>query len=405
MALEIRTITDDEIAAYREAMLVTFGEDAESDPDGPERVRALVPRNEQLWAAFDRGAVVATSGTYDFTVTVPGGQLEMAGLTMVSVRPTHRRRGILRELMRLHLDEARSRGIPLSGLWASEASIYGRFGYGIAVEGDELEIEDGRAVELVGPREVDDLEWADEARARSELPELYARALAGRPGALTRSAAWWRERRFLESGWQRGAGTSRRRHVIAVRGGERVGYLAYRQKGGLSTTLPAGKVEIVELIGIDARAERTLWQFALNVDLFPGVRWWNAPVDDAFPWTVANQAQIQRKRSDTMWLRIDDVAAVLAARRYAVDGVLRFAIDDRAWDLIVEDGRGMCEARPDSSGVSLRLGRAALGSLYLGGVSAAVLARAGQLQGDAAAIALATRMFASERAPWCPEVF
>src|SRR4051812_20794820 len=129
MALEIRTVTDDELLAFRAAVVTIFGDDPDSDPDGATRLRALIAP-EQRWAAFDGGAIVATAATFDHAIVVPGGgRIPMAGLTMVGVRPTHRRRGLLRELMRLHLDDARRRGFPISGLWASEASIYQRFGY------------------------------------------------------------------------------------------------------------------------------------------------------------------------------------------------------------------------------------------------------------------------------------
>lgn len=405
MSLEIRAITDDEIPAYREAMLGTFGEDPESDPTGPARIRALIAP-AQLWAAFDGGAVVATAGTFDLAIALPGGgQLPMAGLTMVSVRPTHRRRGILRELMRLHLDDARGRGFAISGLWASEASIYGRFGYGVAAEGDAIEIAQAPAVAFAEARELDAVEPIDEERARRELPAIYARAAADRPGALIRSEVWWRERRFLEAPMMRG-GASRRRHAVAVRGGERVGYLQYRQRPSFTDGLPAGKVEIVELVAVDTRAAATLWQLALRVDLFPTVTWWNAPVDDVLPWLLADPRRVKRRRTDTLWLRIEDVPAALAARGYASDGRLELAIEGAAWELVVEGGRGRAAPIARAPGdAALRLSRAALGSLYLGGFPASLLARAGHIHGAPASIAAADRLFDSAFAPWCPEVF
>jgi len=403
MPVEIRTITDDEVGAYRQAMIETFGDDAEGDPAGVDRTRALVDRS-QMWAAFDRGQIVATSGTFDLSIGTPGGgSLRMAGLTMVTVRPTHRRRGLLRALMQLHLDDARARGYPISGLWASEASIYGRFGYGMATEAYAVEIADAGTVVVAGGGPLDELEWIDEARARAVLPSIYAVATADRPGALRRTEVWWRERRFLEAAFARG-GASRLRHVLARRDDRLVGYIAYRQRGGFTASLPSGRTEIKELIAVDTRAEATLWRFALGMDLFPTVTWWNAPVDDVLPWMVNDPRRIQRRRTDDLWLRIEDVAATLEARRYPADGGLRFAIDDTtAWELAVDEGRGRCTA--STRAPDLRLDRATLSSLYLGGVSASRLARAGLVHGDVAAIATADRLFASAVAPWCPEVF
>lgn len=407
MTLEIRTITDAELPAFREAMLATFGADADSDPDGDDRIRALIAP-DQRWAAFDGGTVVATAATFEQAITVPGGgRIPMAGLTMVSVRPTHRRRGLLRELMRLHLEDARRRGYPISGLWASEAAIYQRFGYGIAAESHAVEIDDAPAVAFAAPGEPDELRWIDEADARRELPAIYARALGGRPGALIRSEAWWRERRFLEVPLAR-AGASRRRHVVAARAGEAVGYLQFRQRPGVTNDRPSGVLEIIELVAIDARAEATLWQVALRADLFPRVTWWNAPVDDPLPWMVTDARRIRRRRVDTLWLRLGDVPAALAARRYAAAGALRLAIDGDAWELTVAGGgHARCEAAAGAAphAPALRLSRPALGSLYLGGVSASQLARAGAVQGEPAAIEAADRLFAWPIAPWCPEVF
>jgi predicted acetyltransferase len=404
MSLEIRTVADDELPAFRAAMMATFGEDADSDPEGAARIRALVAPG-QRWAAFDDGAVVATAATFDLAIALPGGgRLPMAGLTMVMVRPTHRRRGILRELMRLHQGDARRRGFPISGLWASEASIYQRFGYGVAAEGDAIEIDGAHAIAFAEPREYDAIQWIDEERARGELPAIYDRAIANRPGALIRSEAWWQERRFLESPFMRG-GASRRRHAVAARAGELVGYLQFRQRPGFTDGLPSGSLEIIELLGVDARAEATLWRLALRADLFPRVKWWNAPTDDLLPWILTDARRVRRRRTDTLWLRLDDIPAALAARRYAAEGTLRLEVEGAAWELAVDgDGRARCTAA-EPAAPALRLSRPALGSLYLGGVSAALLARAGAVHGDLAAIAAADRLFASPIAPWCPEIF
>jgi len=403
MALEIRTITDDEVPQFHATLMATFGNDAnDADPHGAARLRALVPTS-QAWAAFDRGQVVATAATFDHQLGVPGGgSLPMAGLTMVTVRPTHRRRGLLSALLQRHLDDARARGFASSGLWASEAGIYGRFGYGIAAHGDAIEIVDAPTVTVAAGRELDEVAWLEEPQARALLPAIYARATAQRPGALRRSEVWWRERRFLEAPYVR-AGASRRRHVVARRDGELVGYVAYRQRGGFAAGASDGKVEISELVAVDPRAEATLWRYALAVDLFPRVTWWNAPVDDTLAWLVPDPRRVQRRRTDTLWLRIDDVAATLAARRYEADGTLRLAIDATTWQLVVEDGHGRVTATAGAPEV--RLTRQALGAAYLGGVPLTQLARAELAHGDPAALATADRLFHSAIAPWCPEVF
>jgi predicted acetyltransferase len=402
MALEIRTITDGEIAAYREAALATFGTDPEVEgPGGVDQHRALIGK-QQAWAAFDGSMIVATAGTFDLTIGLPGGtSIPIAGLTLVTVRPTHRRRGILRELMRLHLDDARARGYAISGLWASEAPIYSRFGYGLASYCDVYEIANARTLRVTAA-EPDSLEVIDEARAREVLPAVYARAVAARPGAIRRTDGWWRERRFLETPWAR-AGASKRRHVLARRGDEVVGYLVYRQRGKVTDGLFDGRVEINELLAVDPRADVTLWKFALSVDLFPTVTWWNAPADCPLPWLVDDMRRIKSRRSDGLWLRIGDIPAALTARRYTSDGSLRISVGVATYELAVAGGTAQCT--PTSKPADVTLAPTTLSSLYLGMTSASQLARADLVRGDAAAIVTADRLFASPVAPWIPEVF
>jgi len=402
MPLEIRVITDDEVVAFREAALATFGVDPEVEgPTAPDMQRALIGK-QQAWAAFDGGMIVGTSATFDLTISLPGGtSIPMAGLTFVTVRPTHRRRGILRELMRLHLEDARARGFAISGLWASETPIYPRFGYGLASYCDAYEILAAQTLK-VAVHDADTLEPIDETRAREILPGVYARAVADRPGALRRTDVWWRERRFLETPFAR-AGASKRRHVIARRGDEVVGYVAYRQRAKFTDGMGDGRLEIIELLAIDPQAEATLWRFALSADLFPTVTWWNAPADCALPWLVNDMRRIKSRRSDGMWLRFENIPTALEARGYTTDGTLRLAIGAATYELVVDGGRGRCALTSHVADITLE--PTTLGSMYLGCTSATQLARADLVRGTPTAITTADQLFASPVAPWCPEVF
>lgn len=403
MALDLRTITDDELPAFFDCDMTTFGHDAaDEDPDGASRLRVLIPP-AQRWGVFDGDLVVGTAATFDHAIGLPGGGTSrLAGLTLVAVRPTHRRRGLMSSLVKRHLDDARDRGFAISGLWASEGAIYGRFGYGVAAFGDALSIASAHALRVRLDGEPDTIASLDERAARAQLPAVYAQATARRPGALRRSEPWWRERRFLETPFVRG-GASRRRHAIARRGGAAVGYVAYRQRPGAIGGVAEGKIEIIELMGVDAHAEASLWRHVLALDLHPHVTWWNAPVDEALPWRVDDARRIARMSNDTLWLRIEDVAAALAARGYTTDGALRIAVDGVTWQLVTRDGRGHAEPTPQPA--ELHVSRATLSSLYLGATPASRLARAGLVTGDAAAITRADALFASAIAPWCPEVF
>jgi predicted acetyltransferase len=398
----IRTVADEEVLAFRTTLMNVFGGDTDDDPSGTERLRALIEPT-QRWAAFDGSHMVATAASFNFEMRIPGGSLPMAGLTQVTVSPSHRRQGILRALIAQHLSDAKLRGFAASTLWASESRIYRRFGYGIAAMHDELAIENAHSLNVVDGRICDQFQTIDESRARDLMPAIYQRATLSRPGTLHRSDVWWRERRFLEAPFVR-AGASRRRYVLALRDGEPVGYVTYRQRGGFDEGLPSGKVEIVELIGQDAQAESSLWKFVLRVDLFPHVKWSNAPGDSMLPWIVDDSRQVNRRRTDNIWLRIDDVVAALQARSYSSDGTLRISVDGEATvELRVVNGRPHCEQVAEPA--ELLLSRPTLGSLFLGCVDAEVLANAGCLQASATTVAKASRLFGWPVAPWCPEIF
>src|SRR5262245_11906864 len=129
MAIEIAMWGPERHAEFTLPLRTAFG--LLFDAERAARVQRL-PEMFHRVAALDAGAIVGSAGTYRFDMTTPGGSVPTAGLTMVGVLPTHRRRGVLSQMMRRHIDEARAAGLPVSALWASEGSIYGRFGYGIA---------------------------------------------------------------------------------------------------------------------------------------------------------------------------------------------------------------------------------------------------------------------------------
>ena len=134
--MEIRGIRPDEAEAHIRAIGVGFGEQVS---DEVVRLEKAVLETDRALAAFDGDRMVGGSAAISFQLAVPGGVVPCAGITSVSVHPTHRRRGILTALMRRLLDDLRGREA-ISALWASEGAIYGRFGYGMATLSTELEV-------------------------------------------------------------------------------------------------------------------------------------------------------------------------------------------------------------------------------------------------------------------------
>ena len=402
---EIRFITDDEVDAYWRAIAVGFGDDPGDDAERLRHFAAINPVETSI-AAFDRGHMIATFGSYDLDMTLPGGAtVPMAGTTHVTVHPTHRRRGILTEMMRRHLDQAVERGQPMAGLWASEERIYGRFGYGPAAFGQELLIPD-HTVESPAPDPSISVHPLRPEEAATVCPPLFDRTRPRTAGQFVRTDTWW-ESRILYDPESRWRGSGRQRYVVAERDGQPVGYLMFRLKQ--LDSWGEGRTQIIELVADDEAVRRALWHFATNVDLYRNLRWWNAPMDEPTLLELDRFRQVERRLMDALWLRPLDVPTLLEARSYERDGEIVLGIADRfgpttgRYRLEVADGKGRCQVVTDEPDVELDV--SALGRLLLGSPVGASLHRAGLVDGTAEAAGRLHDLLATRLQPHCPEVF
>ncbi len=405
MDLTVRPITDDEVDTFRRRLSRGFGGDALEDEDSTNFRRIVeLPRTV---AAFDRGDLVGTCVAFSLEVTVPGGALPMGGTTMVTVQPTHRRRGVLRAMMKEHLDEVRRRGEPLAGLWASEGSIYARFGFGPAAEACDARL-DGRAVTFSGDGPDGSVRLIEPQECNAILPPVYDRVRATRPGMLSRSDDWWAARHFQDPKHRRGD-RSAKRCAVYEDGGAATGYAVYRQKVGRDS-IAEGEVFVVELIAATPDAHDGLWRFLSSIDLFPNVRYPHLPADDELHWRLTDARRLERSVRDTLWLRLMNVATALSRRSYGAQGGLVLGVRDpfmpeNGGSYRLEARAGSAACRRCSDEPDLELGIDALSAVYLGGHRPSTLARAGSVRGAADALATADRLFAWAPLPWCPEVF
>ena len=402
----IRPIVAEEVMPFWTALARGFGGDPHpsDEDDRLERLEAMMGLDRTI-AAFDEDTIVGTAGTFGFDLTVPGSSVPMGGLSLVTVQPTHTRRGLLRAMMEAHLDDVRSHEEPVAGLWASESSIYGRFGFGVAAEYLDISFEAG-AVGYDDIDGVDRIALLDADAAAGALPGIYGSAVGQRPGMLSRSDAWWKHRVFDDPEHHRG-GKSSRRYAVAYRGGDTVGYVAYRQKENWEDFLPHGTVHVVEIIALDDDARHGLWQYVSTIDLFPKVENWNVPVDFELPLQVRDPRRIKRVLNDGLYVRIVDVSRALEARGYRVSDSIVFGVHgddvDGTYRLEVSPEGATCAPTDAAADVEMEL--RTLGSLYLGGMSASRRARAGLISGSPAAIERLDAIMSWDIAPWCPEVF
>lgn len=365
----IRPFQADELVAAHAALELAFG----SDPNAADRDMDLtLLRPEATLGAWDGETVIATAGYYDLPLTVPGGVVEAAGVTWVSVAPTHRRQGIVTQLMQRQLADLHDAGRPVAALWASEGSIYQRFGYGPGSWQLNVEVPAGaaftRPVDVRGLRVVPPSEQA--------LRPVLDREVGGRPGWWARSSKWWAYRLF-DPEHRRGGATTLR----AVIDGDR-GYALYRTKNEWGGAGPNGHVTVAEVLASDPESEARLWRFLLDQDLMRHVRGWGQPVDSPLLQLLAEPRSAQARLSDALWVRLVDVPGALVRRSYPSEVDVVLEVTDRhcpwnagRWRLSTGAAGATCVATTDPADLALDVRD--LGAAYLGGTTLAARAAAG----------------------------
>ena len=266
--------TDEALRAWSDPAGAAFAEPFESDAEFEQARRFW--ELDRLIGAVDGETWVGTGGAYTFRLTVPGGEVGAAGITAIAVAPSHRRRGILRQMMRWLLDQARERGEPVAILWASESAIYQRFGYGIGTLQSTIDIERTR-VRFVRPTEpLGRVRLVDRDEAMRLIPPVYEAIRARVPGSLDRSEAHWRDGLLDDQPWMRQGNGPKFRAVLEVDGAVR-GFALYRVKSEWDDRGPNNTLQILEVIGLDAAAERVLWEWLCGIDLVGHIKGGRGP--------------------------------------------------------------------------------------------------------------------------------
>ena len=406
MDFEIRPCQEGEIRRALEICETAFGAGV-SDGDAA-RMEALI-EPQRSFMAFDGDAAVGTGGNFTFELTVPGAvSLPAAGLTMVGVLPSHRRKGMLTQLMRTFLADAKKRGEPLSVLWASEGSIYQRFGFGIATRQIIISAQADR-MRMIDQPDPLVARMHTEQEAAEVIPPIYDRIRARTPGMYARSKKWWTAKTLADPEDHRNGGGPMW-YATIEKDGRPEGYALYRIHGAWET-FAAGKVAVQEAMATSPAVEKALWNYLFNIDLVKDIEAYFLPLDHPLQLMVTEPRRLRAKIVEALWLRIVDVTGALAGRAYLTDDTITFELTDGflpenegVWRLETSGGEGRAarsEGAPD-----VRLSAADLGGMYLGGCTFSELLSAGR--GEEITPGAARRMdlmFASEITPWCPEIF
>ncbi|MEU6415140.1 GNAT family N-acetyltransferase [Microbispora sp. NPDC046933] len=369
---------------------------------------------DRLLSAFDGDLRVGCAGALSFRMTVPGGPIPVAGVTAVGVLPSHRRRGVLTALMTRQLHELHEDGREaVAALYASQAGIYGRFGYGRAADAMSFRIPThGSAFARSAPSDPGlRLRVVRPADALADFRRVYDAVRPGRPGLYARSDAYWRVEILSDTEFHRG-GMGPLRCVVAEDGEGARGYALFRVRSGSTEhDVPDGEVRLLELFASDPAAYALVWRSVLDRDLCSRVVAERRPVDDPIMHLLAESRHLNAVWYDDLWVRLVDVDRALVSRAYAAPADVVVEVEDEVcpwnagrWHLKTTGGEPSCERSDAPADITLPVD--VLGAAYLGGRPLRAAADAGLVREHRpGALRELSAAMAWDPAPWGCRVF
>lgn len=413
MPIKLTPVTDNNFAEWRKAVRQGFGDHVH--PDDISRLRNDRAEIDRLVAAVDTRSdrIVGTGGADSYSLTVPGGAtVPMAGVAYMTTSVTHRRQGAFSSMMKRIHDSARERGEIIAGLWASQAHLYSRFDYGLAINSYDWEIDPyfGAIAHQPGSENSEPdahVYFIDADEAAVTLPGIYDQIRKQTIGAVDRKAGRWRYLLFDEERVRDGA--SALFFAICEEDGEQTGYVSYRMRRKGDSDM--GTLQVEEQAAVTDTAHAALWRFLLGFDLVGKITAINRPADDPLWWMLADPRRLGRKSHDSMWIRLLDIPKALEARTYSADGRLKIGlVSERQPDvagtyvLDIDDSRASVKKTTDKPDVVMT--PADLSTIYLGGNTPGPLVEAGRIDLlTAGSLAKLHGMFATDSAPWCAHYF
>lgn len=402
VTFRVRVLQPDELRAAH-VLFAGALHRAVNDDEAWERSRHSYSPGRTL-GVDDESGLIGTTTSFPTRTVLPGGAvLDTAAVTRVGVRADRTRRGVLSALMAEQLDGCVARGEPLASLRASEARIYGRFGYGVATRGRSVTVRtrasgwrpgapEGGSVRLLGASEVVPV-----------LSALHERIGLRRTGNIARNPAWWVQ--------SVGRHVAEREHVLAAvhTGPEGEDGFVVAVPGTGDDDFAARTLLVVDLHATGAGATAGLWRFLHGLDLIGRLQAGTRPLDEPLDLLLDDPRSVTVDGvTDETWLRIVDVPAALEARSWGAAPPVLLAVHDRL--------------RPDNAGVyrvgdgtaqriaplggpvdpQLECDVAGLAMAYLGDRAPSLLAATGWWRAhDPAVLRHADAVFATAEVPWC----
>jgi predicted acetyltransferase len=408
----IRPITREELPTWFETFGTAFYFWA-SDPHAMAALRGETMDLNRALGAFDNGTIVGTYRSFPTRLTVPGGaRLTVDAVSAVSVRPTHRRQGILTRMITEDLWRSVDRGEVASILIAAEWPIYGRYGYGPATWQAHWTLHTGASSFRVPP--IGTIEVVDALAARQLLPGIYDAYVAAQPGAIDRPDHRWDG----ELGLIDLAGRPKWKGQVAIHrnpAGEPDGYARIHGEENWVDMRPQHKLLVDELHGVTPEAELDLWRHLAQMDLTATIQAEVRREHEPMQWALTDPRAAQvTARADFLWVRLLDIERTLGARTYERDASIVLEVVDvlggkpgpaaGRYRLEVRGGTATC-TRTDAD-ADLTIDVRTLGAAYLGGTRLAEASLAmGATEHRPGALAEADRLFKTAAEPWCSTWF
>jgi predicted acetyltransferase len=400
MTTEIRVLdAEDELIAAANLFRIAMVGFPPLPTLAPGRITTLLEAGRTVGAFVD-GQLVGTADAVTSGLTLPGGAMvDHAAVTHIGVLPSFTRKRIATELVHHQLRDIAARGEVVATLRASEATIYERYGYGVASSSQSVEVQTARAALRPGVGTGGPVRLIDAAQAWDVLPRIYAENRSTRPGTIDRPEVWWKGLRLRS---ESASGAS----YIAVHGkpGSESGFARYRPIDAETWFVSDQRTIVVEdFFAPTTTAYLGLLRFLLGLDLIDRVLFWMLPVDDPLPWLLMDRraARVTAVHDET-WLRIIDAQQALSARRYEGDGAVTIAVNDgllsknSATFRIAGGGAEPTDGRPE-----LNVDIEGLAAVLLGGATWRSLAAAGVARADdPAVLEVADQLFAVRDAPY-----
>ncbi len=395
MPIEIRTPTDEEWPAICRFDARSFGSSyTEAEIEALRQVHDM----RRFRVAYDERQIVAIAGSYAMEATLPGGaSVPMGGVTWVASAATHRRQGLMTQVVGAVHDDIDHRGEPVASLFASEGAIYERIGYGVSTHVRVTSI-DARAARLRSEfaQPVGSVRFLDEKDAAPALAEIWERFRRLRAGETARTVT---DQQFLID--RRSTPEGSRTPATYLSHAD--GYAAYRLEPRWNDGHPAHRLNVLEIATVTPEAHAALWQTLLSIDLVGTITAQCLPLDDPLPYLLENQRVLRTTElNDGVWVNVRDIPMAFSARTYRSAEPFVVESNGRRWAIGGGPDGGSCTSvrtKPD-----LVTNHAGLSSLLYGGVLPSTLIAGRRMTGRTAeVVARADVFFTTSLMPHCQD--